>query len=145
MLLSVAKKGQSMFLLSFVVFILIGTICLKTFGTKISGELNWTDALFMATSAVCVTGLASVPLLEFNFIGQLILMLLIQIGGIGVMTLSASILLSLGKGLSFSNTLLISSLNDNFSLRGTEGLTRTVIKYTFWAEACGFFLIYTGK
>ena len=130
MLLSVAKKGQSMFLLSFVVFILIGTICLKTFGTKISGELNWTDALFMATSAVCVTGLASVPLLEFNFIGQLILMLLIQIGGIGVMTLSASILLSLGKGLSFSNTLLISSLNDNFSLRGTEGLTRTVIKYT---------------
>ena len=145
MLLSVAKKGQSMFLLSFVVFILIGTICLKTFGTKISGELNWTDALFMATSAVCVTGLASVPLLEFNFIGQLILMLLIQIGGIGVMTLSASILLSLGKGLSFSNTLLISSLNDNFSLRGTEGLTRTVIKYTFCAEACGFFLIYAGS
>ncbi|MBR2911106.1 MAG: hypothetical protein IKC05_05815, partial [Lentisphaeria bacterium] len=135
MLLSIAKKGQSMFLLSFVFFILTGTILLKTAGAKIAGELSWVDSLFMATSAVCVTGLATVPATEISFTGQLILVTLIQIGGIGIMTLSASILLSLGKGLSFSNTLLISSLNDNFSLRGTEGLTQTVIKYTFLSEA----------
>lgn len=144
MLLSIAKKGQSMFLLSFVFFILTGTILLKTAGAKIAGELSWVDSLFMATSAVCVTGLATVPATEISFTGQLILVTLIQIGGIGIMTLSASILLSLGKGLSFSNTLLISSLNDNFSLRGTEGLTQTVIKYTFLSEACGMLVIYIG-
>ena len=91
MLLSIAKKGQSMFLLSFVFFIFIGTVLLKTSGTRIAGELSWVDAVFMATSAVCVTGLATVPATEFNIFGQLILVTLIQIGAIGVMTLGNSL------------------------------------------------------
>ena len=144
MLLSVAKKGQSLLLLSFTLFILIGAVMLKTFGSRVSGDLSWVDAFFMSTSAVCVTGLVSVPVAEFNWFGQFLLMLLIQIGAIGIMTLSASILLTLGKGLSFSDTLLISSLNDNFSLRGTEGLTRTVIRYTLITEAIGAVVIYAG-
>lgn len=144
MLLSVAKKGQSLLFLSFTLFILAGTLVLKFFETTHSGEISWVDAFFMATSAVCVTGLATVPVSSFNWFGQFLLVLLVQIGGIGIMTLSASILLSLGKGLSFSNTLMISSLNDNFSLRGTEGLTRTVIKYTLLTEAIGMIFIYIG-
>ena len=145
MLLSIAKKGQSMLLLSFALFIAIGTASLKLFGTVNSGSISWIDSFFMATSAVCVTGLATVSVAEMNWVGQCILLLLIQIGGIGIMTLSASILLSLGKGLSFSNTLLISSLNDNFSLRGTEGLTKIVLKYVLFTEAAGMVLLYIGS
>ena len=144
MLLSIAKKGQSLLLLSFALFALAGTLLLKLPGMTLHGDLAWIDALFMATSAACVTGLATVPVTEFTLPGQIALVLLIQIGGIGIMTLSASILLSLGKGLSFSDTLLISSLNDNFSLRGTEGLTRTVVKYSLIAEGAGAAVIYIG-
>ena len=144
MLLSIAKKGQSLLLLSFALFALAGTLLLKLPGMTLHGDLAWIDALFMATSAACVTGLATVPVTEFTLPGQAALVLLIQIGGIGIMTLSASILLSLGKGLSFSDTLLISSLNDNFSLRGTEGLTRTVVKYSLIAEGAGAVVIYIG-
>ena len=145
MLLSIAKKGQSMLLLSFAFFIAIGTASLKLFGAVNSGGISWIDSFFMATSAVCVTGLSTVSVAEMNWVGQFILLLLIQIGGIGIMTLSASILLSLGKGLSFSNTLLISSLNDNFSLRGTEGLTKIVLKYVLFSEAVGMVLLYVGS
>ena len=60
------------------------------------------------------------------------------------MTLSASILLMLGRGLSFSDTLLISNLSDNFSLRGTEGLTRTVVNYTLVCEAIGMLIMLPG-
>lgn len=144
MLLSIAKKGQSLLLLSFAMLILTGTLLLKFFGTP-GDKISWVDSLFMSTSAVCVTGLASVPVSSLNWFGQLTLLLLIQAGGVGIMTLSASILLSLGKGLSFSNTLLISSLNDDFSLRGTEGLTLTVIRYTVITEAVGMVFIYLGN
>ena len=145
MLLSIAKKGQSMLLLSFALFIAIGTVLLKLFSTVNSGSISWIDSFFMATSAVCVTGLSTVSVAGMNWTGQFILLLLIQIGGIGIMTLSASILLSLGKGLSFSNTLLISSLNDNFSLRGTEGLTKIVLKYVLFTEGAGMVLLYIGS
>ena len=145
MLLSIAKKGQSLFLLSFALFALAGTLLLKLPGMTVHGDLAWIDAFFMAMSGTCITGLATVPVTEFTLPGQIVLAALVQVGGIGVMTLSASILLSLGKGLSFSDTLLISSLNDNFSLRGTEGLTRTVIKYSLLTECTGAVLIYAGS
>ncbi|MCQ2352417.1 MAG: hypothetical protein MJ033_02940 [Victivallaceae bacterium] len=139
------KRGQLLFLLSFAVLIAIGTLLLKLPGTMREGvSLRWIDAFFTATSAVCITGLTSVEIFEFSPFGQGLITLLVEVGGIGIMTLSASILLALGRGLSFSDTLLISSLNDNFSLRGSEGLTRTVIRYMLFSELCGGILIYIG-
>ena len=137
------KRGQRFFLLSFGALILIGMLLLKIPG-MFNGTLKWLDALFTATSAVCVTGLAVKPICDFSFFGQLVILLLIQAGGLGIMTLSASILLALGRGLSFSNSLMISNLNDKFSLRGTESLLRTVMIYTFVAEAVGFVAILPG-
>ncbi len=139
------KRGQLLFLFSFAFLIAVGTLLLKIPGTMREGEfLRWIDAFFTATSAVCITGLTSVDILKFSPFGQGIITLLVEVGGIGIMTLSASILLALGRGLSFSDTLLISSLNDNFSLRGAEGLTRTVIRYMLVSELCGGILIYIG-
>jgi len=138
------KRGQSLFLLSFGFLIAVGTLLLKIPGMYRPDVLPWLDALFTATSAVCITGLASVPISDFSFPGQLVILLLIQFGGLGIMTLSASILLALGKGLSLGNSLLISNLNDKFSLRGTESLLRTVMVYTFAAEAAGVVAILPG-
>jgi len=137
------KRGQRFFLLSFGALILIGMLLLKIPG-MFNGTLKWLDALFTATSAVCVTGLAVKPICDFSFFGQLVILLLIQAGGLGIMTLSASILLALGRGLSFGNSLMISNLNDKFSLRGTESLLRTVMIYTFAAEAAGFLALLPG-
>ena len=138
------KRGQRFFLLSFGMLILLGTLLLKIPGMYRGGALSWLDSLFTATSSVCVTGLTVKPISEFGFFGQLVILLLIQAGGLGIMTLSASILLALGRGLSFGNSLMISNLNDKFSLRGTESLLRTVMIYTFAAEAAGFIAILPG-
>lgn len=138
-----AKRGQRLFLLSFIVLIVVGALLLLIPGMY-KERLHWLDALFTSTSAVCVTGLACKPISSFSFWGQLVILLLIQLGGLGIMTLSASILLALGRGLSFSNSLMVSNLNDNFSLRGTESLLRTVMIYTFVAEGVGFIAILPG-
>ena len=137
------KRGQLLFLASFAGLIAAGTLLLKLPWAH-DAFLPWPDACFMATSAVCVTGLATVPVGEFNGFGQVVLLLLVQLGGIGIMTLSASILLLMGRGLSFSDTLLISNLSDNFSLPRTEGLIRTVIQYVLVSEAIGFLLLLPG-
>lgn len=144
MLIGVVKKGQSLFILSFLTFVLGGMLILKLPWCYRAGVLSWSDALFMATSAVCVNGLSVLPIENFTLFGQAMILLMVEIGGIGIMTLSASILLMLGGGLSFSDTLMISSLSDNFSLRGTEGLTRTVTTYTLVSEAIGMVLMLPG-
>ena len=107
MQINIARKGQLFLLLSFAVLIIIGTALLLLPGILKEGTLSVTDALFMSCSAVCLNGLATVPLTEFSFAGQLVLLVLIQIGTLGIMTLSAMILLLMGKGLSYGDTLLI--------------------------------------
>ena len=145
MIKNIAKRGQLSMILSFAIFIIIGTLLLKLpWVMKSNIALSWIDALYMSTSAVCVNGLAVVNVYEMSILGQFILLILMQIGGFGIISMSSSILLALGKSLSFSDTLLISSLNDNFSLRGTEGLVKTVIKYVLFSEAVGFLIIFIG-
>ena len=137
------KRGQSYFLLSFIFLIAAGAAVLKL-PCMYRGGLEWIDALFVATSAVCVTGLSTVELTDFTIWGQLVVLVLIQLGGLGIMTLSASILLAIGRGLSFSDALVVSNLNDSFSLRGTESLLQTVITYTFVTETAGVLLMLPG-
>ena len=144
MLISYVKRGQLLFLATFTAMILTGTLLLLMPWWTPERNYPVINAVFTAVSAACVNGLVTNDICEFSFIGQLIIITLVQLGGIGIMTLSASILLAVGRGLSFSNTLMISNLNDNFSLRGAEGLTRTVIRYTFVCEGVGVVLIYIG-
>ena len=137
------KRGQLNFLLSFVFLIVVGASLLQI-PFMYNGDLEWIDALFVATSAVCVTGLSTVEITDFTIFGQFVILVLIQLGGLGIMTLSASILLAAGRVFSFSDALLISNLNDSFSLRGAESLMRTVVNYTITVEAAGFILMLPG-
>ena len=73
---------------SFVALILLGTLLLKLPRATIGG-ITWVDALFTSTSAACVTGLATIdPATSFTTLGHFIILLLIQAGGLGVMTLT---------------------------------------------------------
>ena len=144
MLIPYVKRGEFFFLATFAAMIVCGTVLLALPFWTPQENYPFINALFMAVSSVCVTGLATNDICEFSLAGQIIILGLVQLGAIGIMTLSASILLALGRGLSFSNTLMISSLNDNFSLKRTEGLTRTVVRYTLTCELIGAALIYIG-
>ncbi|MBR2357829.1 MAG: potassium transporter [Lentisphaeria bacterium] len=139
---SLVKQSQLYFIFSFVLLIIAGTLLLKMPVCYRGNEaLSWSDAVFMATSASCITGLTSVPISQFTLVGQIIILLLVQIGGIGIMGLTASIILFLGRGMSFGNTMMMSNLSDNFSLRNTEGLLKMIISYTLHIEAIGAILL----
>ena len=138
MTVSLVKQSQFYFIFSFAVLTALGTLILKLpVCYQGEGTLSWIDALFTATSASCITGLTTVDIAEFSLLGQVVVMLLMQLGGIGFMTLTASIIIFLGRGMSFGNTMMMSNLSDNFSMRRTEGLLKTVVSYVFAIEAAG--------
>lgn len=89
-----------MIIASFVFVITLGSLLLYLPLSTVSGKLSFVDALFTATSAVCVTGLSVIDISkEFTLFGQVVLIILIQIGGLGIMSISAIVLLfSVNKG-----------------------------------------------
>ena len=144
MVIRIIKKSQLYFIFSFALLIVLGALLLKTpwvMNSRVA--LDWSDALFTATSAVCVTGLTVVPTSEFNLGGQLIILLLIHLGGLGIMTLSATILLALGRNMSLGSTLIYSTLNESVPRR-TEELLRTITYYTLVIEAVGSVVLIIG-
>ena len=141
MWLYLIKKGGLP--LSFALLIAIGTVLLLLPGVC-NADLGVTDAFFTACSAVCLNGLATVHASEFTLFGQFILLILIQLGCFGILSLSAIILLFAGKSLSFSSTLIMFNLNDRFSLGGTESLLKTIALYTFVTEGVGALLMVPG-
>ncbi|PTY40292.1 TrkH family potassium uptake protein [Brachyspira hampsonii] len=89
-----------MIIASFVFVITLGSLLLYLPLSTVTGKLSFVDALFTATSAVCVTGLSVIDVSkEFTLFGQIVLIILIQIGGLGIMSISAIVLLfSVNKG-----------------------------------------------
>ena len=100
-----------LFVGSFLSLIAFGTVGLKTLPGLYTGEpLTWLDALFTSVSAVCVTGLILVDTATyFTPVGQGFILLLIQLGGLGMFTLSTLIILSLGRRLSLRQTAITST------------------------------------
>ena len=138
MTVSLVKQSQFYFIFSFVALTVLGTLILKLpICYEGEGGLRWIDAFFTAASASCITGLTTVDINEFSPVGQAVVVLLMQTGGIGFMTLTAGIIIWLGRGMNFGNTMMMSNLSDNFSMRHTEGLLKTVVNYVFMIEAAG--------
>lgn len=124
-LVSVIKKGQFIFIFSFVCLILAGFLLLASPLVSHNGSrVEWLDALFTATSAVCVTGLTTITISGFNWFGQAVIIALMQLGGLGVMSLSAFIVILLGRKLTYSSTLILSNSTDNFTFRNMEELIK---------------------
>lgn len=140
------KKGiepTKTLLLVVIAMIVIGALNLSL---PISNKesIQMIDALFVSTSAVCVTGLTTViPIEQFTIVGQIILLVLIQIGGIGLMTMISIILISIGRRLNLSDKILIrESLNQN-SFKGLIKLIKRISIYTFIIEILGALILAT--
>lgn len=144
MLVSFIKKSQFYFIFSFLALIIVGTLLLRLPLLRGGRTLDWIDAFFMATSAVCVTGLVTVDLTQFSLFGQMIIMALIQFGGIGIMTMSGSIIVLMGKNMSWSESKMLSNMTDNYNPQGVESMMRTIIAYTIIIESFGMFFLVIG-
>jgi len=93
------------FMLSFAVVILIGAVFLYMPLSYNHKPLSFVDALFTSASAVCVTGLAVVDLgKDLSLTGQIITLMLFQVGGLGIITFSVILFGLMGKGISFKGT-----------------------------------------
>jgi trk system potassium uptake protein TrkH len=105
---------------------------------------NFLVALFMSTSAVCVTGLAVVdPNTYFSFWGELVLVLLVQIGGLGYMTMTTFLMLLIGRKFDLQQRFAIQESFDRPFLQGSRNLVKSIIATTLIFELTGtFFLTY---
>lgn len=125
--------------IGFATVILIGAFLLTLpLASKDGQSLRFLDALFTATSAVCVTGLVVVDTgSHFTGFGQFVIILLIQIGGLGFMTFSTLVALILGKKIGLKERILIQESFNQFSLAGLVRLIRNVLLLTLTFEFLG--------
>ncbi|MGE5606394.1 MAG: TrkH family potassium uptake protein [Bacteroidota bacterium] len=125
--------------LGFASLILIGAFLLTLpFASKDGQSLRFLDALFTATSAVCVTGLVVVDTgSHFSKFGQFIIITLIQIGGLGFMTFSTLVAMILGKKIGLKERVLIQESFNQLTLAGLVKLIRNVLLLTLAFEFLG--------
>lgn len=130
-------------ILSFLIIIIVGTLLLSLPISSAEGKtIGLIDAFFMATSATCVTGLSTLSLSEnFSFVGQVIILILIQIGGLGYMTLYSSMTILLGKSLAVRDQVLMQDLLDISSFEDLLNMIKSIIKYTLVIELIGAILL----
>ncbi|MBQ3572329.1 MAG: potassium transporter KtrB [Clostridia bacterium] len=117
-------------LLSFLVTIIVGSALLALPISSASGKaVPYLDALFMATTSTCVTGLVTIPTVSsWSVFGQIVILLLIQIGGLGIITIMSGLMLLLNKKMGLSDRLLI---QDAFNLNTMSGLAKFVKNVLF--------------
>ncbi|MFH1993752.1 MAG: TrkH family potassium uptake protein [Pseudomonadota bacterium] len=130
-------------LFSFLLAIGAGTCLLLTPYATVSGEISLIDALFTAASAVCVTGLTVVDTgTYFTLFGQWTILVLIQLGGLGIMTISVTIFHLIGKRVSFTQR---KAMQETFAHTPREDiyqLLKLIFIFTGIAELCGIILLY---
>jgi len=132
-------KPAQLVILSFSAVIFLGTFLLMLPVSSKEGQaISFMDALFMSTSATCVTGLATVSLSEnFSMFGQVVILILIQIGGLSIMTLYSSMTILLGKSIGMKDRIIMQDLLDVSSLDELFQMIIDIIKYTFFIELWG--------
>ena len=112
-------------------------------GLYVGPPLGWLDALFTATSAVTVTGLVVVDTATyFTRAGQAFLLLLIQLGGLGMIAFSSLIIIALGRRLSVRHERLAAGTLEIVPHLDERALARDILRFTFLLEAAGALLLY---
>ena len=133
-----------MMALSFMVFILIGSGLLMMPRCILPGvHLRWIDSLFTATSAVCVTGLTTIDVPStFTSLGQFVIMMLIQVGGLGVMTITSFFALFFMGNTSLYNQILVRDMVSSKSLASLWSTLLNIFGFTAAIELVGAFTIF---
>lgn len=128
---------------TFLAIIAVGTLLLSfPISAGAGRSISPIDALFTATSAVCVTGLATLDTpTDFSTFGHVVILLLIQVGGLNIMVLSAFTAVLLGRGLSLRNEKVLGEMLDLQPDRSVYPLVRFIVGATLLIEAIGAFFI----
>lgn len=124
--------------------ILLGSFLLTLPAAARAGQgTSYLDALFTATSATCVTGLVVVDTgSHYSLFGQLVILSLIQVGGLGIMTMATLYALMIGKRITLRERLAIQESLGQFKVAGVVRLTRAIILITLVAEALGSLILF---
>lgn len=139
-------RPRRMIAAGFLIIILLGTVLLMMpVASADNTGISFVDSLFTSTSAVCVTGLVCVdPGVEFSLFGQIVLAVLIQIGGLGITSIGVIIILAVGGRFSMRSQRLIKEALNLSSGKGIKGVVQAVLYVTVAFElagaACSFFL-----
>lgn len=141
-----AITAPQLFVASFIGLILIGTLGFMILPGLYTGRgLTFLEALFTSTSAVCVTGLIVVDTATFfTTAGQAYILLLIQLGGLGIITFTSLILMALGMRMSLRHESLSRTHADIAPHVDYRILVRDVFLFTFVIEAIGAILLYAS-
>jgi trk system potassium uptake protein TrkH len=108
-----------------------------------STRLSFIDALFTSTAAICVTGLVVVDTAtHFTLAGQIIILLLIQLGGLGIMTFSTMVLLAAGRSITINDRILVQEGYHPGSPHNFKALIKNIFLFTAIIEGAGFVLLF---
>lgn len=133
-------------LLSFAGWILLGALILMLpVSSSVGKSIAFVDALFMATSATCVTGLSTISLPDdFSIFGQMIILIMVQVGGLGIMTLSSSMAVIMGRNLQMREQVIMQDVLDASSSQELLSLVVDIVRYTFVIEFVGAMILTVG-
>ncbi|MEA5026699.1 MAG: TrkH family potassium uptake protein [Erysipelotrichaceae bacterium] len=135
-------KPTQILAIGFFTVILTGALLLMLPISTNSGHLSFLDAFFTATSATCVTGLVVVDTgTYFTFFGQVIIILLIQLGGLGFMTVATFLFIASGKRISLKERMTMAESLGESQLQGVLKLALNILKVTFLVEFLGALLL----
>lgn len=127
--------------LSFLAVILIGSLLLSL-PVSTYTSVSYIDHLFTSVSATCVTGLVTLTVCDtYTIFGQIVILLMIQIGGLGFLTLLSMFLVKFKKRLSYSNKMIMQEALNQNSLNDMSLYIQRVIKYTLLFEGIGVILL----
>ena len=132
---------SQLLVLVFIFFIILGTLLLKLpFAT--ANSISLVDALFTATSAMTVTGLAVVDTgTAYTIFGQLVILMLIQVGGLGIMSFAVLIFIMLGKKIGFKERLIVQQALNQTSIGGVIKLVKNLFIYSITIETIAMIIL----
>ena len=138
-------KGVQILALGFICVILIGATLLSLPISSQSGEAtNFLDAAFVATSAVCITGLTTVvTATHWSLFGQVILMLLVEIGALGFISFFTILSIIIGKKITLKDRLLVQEAMNTFSIQGLVRMMKYIFGFSLSIQFAGFLLLST--
>lgn len=128
-------------MLGFLLGALVGSVLLcLPISLKEGVGIEYVDSLFVSVSAICVTGLSTINIgATFSVFGQIILLLLIQLGGLGVVTFTTILLVLFHRKITLADRMLIQNAYNLDTMAGLVKLTINIIKITFLIELIGAF------
>lgn len=137
------RRPESLLVFGFLALILLGTILLSLPASSRTGQsIGLFNSLFTATSAVCVAGLVALDTAAaFSPLGQITLLALIQVGGLGFMVFATRIMVMLGRKISLKGRMLIRESMNGASLSDLTGLTQWYLLLALGIEALGTLLL----